>query len=170
MPYAVGHYDGVNAQVEELWDASISSSTLQVYKTGISCFVKFLSINQSGLKIYKGTGIYPHVIEDHFVSFVSHCKNVLCLKHDTIQLYLAGIRYFYVRYNHYDPLQSSVQVDYILRGVKKLQSNISCKRMPITASVLSQMCALLDKGFCTPFLDCMLKCAFKLAFFWISSL
>lgn len=160
------HHDGLTSQVSELWDASLCNSTLQVYKTGISCFINFLSMNQlvKGRRLIDSRA-YPHVTEEHLVYFVTHCKNVLRLKHDTIQLYLAGIRYHYLRYNQYDPLQSSAQLDYILRGVKKLQSNLSKKRMPITASVLSQMCTLLGKGLFTPFIDSMLLCAFKLAFF-----
>ncbi|KAL3876516.1 hypothetical protein ACJMK2_034360 [Sinanodonta woodiana] len=97
--------------------------------------------------------------------FVAYCKNVLQIKHDTIQLYLAGVRYHYLCYNHYDPLASQTTLPYVLKGVKKLQSNRPKRRMPITSLVLHKMCNLLKQGYLSPFVDCMLLCAFNLAFF-----
>lgn len=39
----------------------------------------------------------PMVNESLLVYFVTHCKSVLKLKYETIKLYLAGIRFYYIR-------------------------------------------------------------------------
>lgn len=66
--------------------------------------------------------------------FVTHCKSVLKLKYDTIKLYLAGIKFYYIRAGHRDSLNNFNQLPYVLRGVKKSQNNISNNRLPFTAS------------------------------------
>lgn len=167
MPITCYDYDVTKEQVQELWKASISKNTTKVYQTAINCFLRFLSLSRL-IKDCLDAGscsIYPHVSEEHIMYFVAYCKNVLKIKHDTIQLYLAGIRYHYLCYNRYDPLASQTALPYVLKGVKKLQSNQPKRKMPVTSLVLHKMCNLLKQGCFSPFIDCMLQCAFNLAFF-----
>ena len=165
LPATINVVDELNEQVEELWDASLSENTKHVYKTGISCFLNFLIMSRLVDNCTVQGHLYPQISEDHLILFVTHCKNVLKLQHDTIRLYLAGVRYHYVRRNNVDPLSSQSRLNYILRGVKKTQINKSIDRLPITASVLKQLCMILAKGVFSPFLDSMLQCVFKMAFF-----
>lgn len=107
----------------------------------------------------------PIVNETLLMYFVTHCKSVLKLKYDTIKLYLAGIRFYYIRAGHGDFMNNFNQLQYVLRGVKKSQNNVSNNRLPITASILKQLWYVLDNGAFSPFLDLMLKCMFSCAFF-----
>ena len=106
----------------------------------------------------------PNITEDHLIYFSTHCR-IKKLKYDTIKLYLAGIRYYYLRAEHYDPTEKTERLTYIMRGIKKSQVNIPKNRLPITAKVLKQLCNLLADGVFSPFIDLMLQCAFETAFF-----
>lgn len=108
----------------------------------------------------------PSVNESLLVYFVTHCKSVLKLKYDTIKLYLAGIRYYYIRSGYGDILNGCDQLHYVLRGVKRSQNNvINNKRLPITPNILKQLWQVLDMGAFSPFVDLMLKCMFSCAYF-----
>ena len=161
MSPAVNVDDGLSVLVEKLWEASLSKNTKQVYKTGINCFVNFLKMN----RFIDFHMEFSHIAEDHFILFVTYCKYVLNLKFDTIKLYLAGVRHFFIRYQKQDPFEKSVRLDYIMRGIKKLQVNTTSKRFPITSNVLLVMCNKLKEGIFSPFIDVMLLCIFKMAFF-----
>ena len=117
MSPAVNVDDGLSVLVEKLWEASLSKNTKQVYKTGINCFVNFLKMN----RFIDFHMEFSHIAEDHFILFVTYCKYVLNLKFDTIKLYLAGVRHFFIRYQKQDPFEKSVRLDYIMRGIKKSQ-------------------------------------------------
>ena len=94
MPPSSDVNDGLSVLIEKLWDASLSKNTRQVYKTGINCFINFLKLN----RFIDYHMDFSCIDEDHFLRFVTHCKYVLNLKFDTIKLYLAGIRHFFIRY------------------------------------------------------------------------
>lgn len=107
----------------------------------------------------------PFIAEEQLIYFVTYCQKTLKLKHDTIKLYLAGIRYFHIRSHGCDPIESSARLPYIMRGIKKSQSNITKTRLPITYSILRELCNLLSLGVYSPFIDLMLQCVFNMAFF-----
>ena len=107
----------------------------------------------------------PMVNESLLVYFVTHCKSVLKLKYETIKLYLAGIRFYYIRAGHGDMLKGCDQLNYVLGGIKRSQNNVTKKRLPITADILKQLWKVLDKGAFSPFVDLMLKCMFSCAYF-----
>ncbi|XP_076112479.1 uncharacterized protein LOC143080500 [Mytilus galloprovincialis] len=107
----------------------------------------------------------PYVKEDLLVYFVTYCQKALNLKHQTIKLYLAGVRHYYIRFLGYDPMANAIRLPVILRGIKKSQNNVVQERLPITSSILNKLCALLSKGIFSPVLDLMFQCAFKMAFF-----
>ena len=161
MPSPFGVDDGLNVKIEELWDSSISKSTRVTYDSALRCFKTFLA-----LKGVASPGIYlPYIDEDCLIYFVTYCQNSLNLKHHTIKLYLAGIRHYYIRFRAYDPFDRAIRLPIILRGIKKSQCNVTKERLPITSSILKELCTLLEKGVFSTFVDVMLQCAFKLAFF-----
>lgn len=153
--------DGLDRHVNELYDASISKNTKQVYQSGVNGFLNFLKLN----KFVNLDVSYSQINEEHFIYFVTYCKYALNLKFETIKLYLAGIRYFLLRYYNTEPLKETPRLDYILRGINKLQVNTSNKRFSITSDVLWKLCDNLQKGMFSPFIDLMLLCIFKKAFF-----
>lgn len=76
----------------------------------------------------------PMVNESLLVYFVTHCKSVLKLKYETIKLYLAGIRFYYIRAGHGDMLKGCDQLNYVLRGIKDLKT-----MLPRSAYLLQQI-------------------------------
>ena len=155
--------DGLKQQVDRLWDAALAPNTRRVYNTAIKCFLTFMTI--SGMLPLSSPTTYPQVEETHLIYFVTHCQNALKLKFETIKLYLAGIRYHYLRAGQGDITNGAERLLYVLRGIKKSQNNGKTKRLPITTNILKDMCSLLSKGVFTPFLDLMMQCICKLAFF-----
>ncbi|CAG2203843.1 unnamed protein product [Mytilus edulis] len=153
--------DGLNLKIDELWDASLSESTRLTYKSAFKCFRTFLVMNGQPCSEVN----LPYVKEDLLVYFVTYCQKTLNLKHQTIKLYLAGVRHYYIRFLGYDPMANAIRLPVILRGIKKSQNNVVQERLPITSSILNKLCALLSKGIFSPVLDLMFQCAFKMAFF-----
>lgn len=153
--------DSLDQQVTELLDASLSTSTKQTYSSALQCFLTFMCMN--GV-VCSRTSL-PSITETTLVYFISHCKSVLKLKYETMKLYLAGIRYYYIVAGLGDVLHNCHRLHYVLRGVKKSQTNQVVKRLPITVQILKELVILLDNGAFSPFFDLMLKCMFLYAFF-----
>ncbi|KAJ8321346.1 hypothetical protein KUTeg_001107 [Tegillarca granosa] len=57
---------------------------------------------------------------------------------------------------HKDPTAKADRLSYILRGIKKSQHNIPKTRLPITSHILQQLCALLQQGCFSPYVDLIL--------------
>jgi len=152
--------DVLNQHVDNLWEAALSETTQRTYKSALLSFLTFMTMNSLGLPLES----LPSITEEHLILFVTHCQKALKLKYATIKLYLAGIRYHYIRAGHGDPTINTVRLPYILRGVKKLQCNVRNKRLPITSEILINLCKLLERRVFSPFIDLMLQCVFKMAF------
>ena len=161
MPYSSNFNDGLTAHLEKLWDASISKSTKLTYQSAFKCFQKFLMLSRLNTQ----GSFLPRIDENHLLYFATFCQTTLNFKYETIKLYLAGIRHFYIRIEGFDPLANNFRLPLILRGIKKSQSNVSRERLPITTDELKDLCFLLSRGVFSPFLDLMLECIFKMAFF-----
>ncbi|XP_048778466.1 uncharacterized protein LOC125682096 [Ostrea edulis] len=151
---------GLKEELVNLWDSSLCSSTKRIYSSALQCFLTFVCM--SGVMVQ--SKCLPAVNESLLMYFVTHCKHVLKLGYETIKLYLAGLRYHYIKAGWGDILKSCDQFHYILRGVKRVQNNVKSKRLPITA-ILKQMWQILDNGAFSPFVDLMLKCMFSCAYF-----
>ncbi|XP_021368921.1 uncharacterized protein LOC110460373 [Mizuhopecten yessoensis] len=164
LPPHAGADDGLSADLAHLWDHSLSKSTLATYKSALSCFLSFLAMRCLVAPWISGT--LPVISEDILLAFVTFCQASLNFRFDTIKLYLAGIRYHYIRQGQGDPLSNSLRLPYILRAVKRTQNNIpNVHRLPITFPILSNLCTALHSGVFTPFVDLMLACTFKTAFY-----
>lgn len=66
-------------------------------------------------------GTLPDLNEDLLIKFVSYCHHSLNLTFSTINLYLAGIRFHYLKMAHDSPFKEHDRLDCILIGVKKIQ-------------------------------------------------
>ena len=100
------------------------------------------------------------------IAFVTYCQHSLHLRYDTIKLYLSGVRFHYIKCNNIDIFHRNLQLPYILRAVKKTQSNVTrALRLPITFSILQELCTCLTTGVFSPLMDLMYTCIFQLAFY-----
>ena len=79
--------------MNNLWDNALSANTRLAYRTGLQCLLTFLTM--SGV-IFNLPNL-PAVSEEMLIYFVTHCYTSLHLKWSTIKLYLAGIRFHYLR-------------------------------------------------------------------------
>lgn len=84
---------------------------------------------------------------------------MLNLSHSTIKLYLAAVRFHYIKAGVPNPLCSAtdtcVRLQTVMRGIQK-QKCTKEKRRPITYSVLVQIHNALKRGIFGVFLDTML--------------
>lgn len=147
------------------WDNSLSKSTLSTYKSALSCFLSFLVLHRLVTPWLPDT--LPLISEDILMKLVTFYQDSLHFRFETIRLYLAGIRFHYVKNGMGHPLAKRLRLPYILRAIKRNQPNMSVesKRLPITFPILQNLCSALDRGVFTPFLDVMLSCAFTTAFY-----
>ena len=154
----------LSSVIDFLWTKAISDGTMQAYNQGMKCFRTFLALNS-----YSVDGTLPTVNEDLLLLFVAHCYRNLHLRYNTIQLYLSGIRYFYLRIGIDNVLCAGSshlpRLHTILRSIKRLQGPTVKRKLPITFDILLKLCAALRKGILSPFLNLMLEAAFCVAFF-----
>lgn len=107
----------------------------------------------------------PILNEEVLIYFATHCHEHLKLKWSTIKLYLAGIRYHYLREGRSNPFQSVDRLQYIIRAIKRSQNSITKPRFPIDINILIQICEILHRGIFSPYMDATLECMCLLAFF-----
>ncbi|XP_069141368.1 uncharacterized protein [Argopecten irradians] len=153
--------DDLKEHIDSLWEASISPRTAAVYKTAINLFLHFVTL--CGLFVPEDK--LPCIDEDILIRFVSYCDKALLLKCATIKLYLAGIRFSYLRSGATNPLANCERLQYILKGVKKQQQGTATTRLPITFDILRKICDLLRNGVFSPVTDLLLQCMCQTAFF-----
>ncbi|XP_071107085.1 uncharacterized protein [Haliotis cracherodii] len=164
MPLLSTAHRDLSQDAQRLMDAGVAPSTLQAYSTGLSRFKLFLLLN--GFEATKAN--LPPLTENRILLFITHCHSKLQLQYSTIKLYLAGVKFFYVRAGRYQEVSQAIlpdRVQLLLRGIKKSQGKPKLTRLPITTGLLKQMCCVLRKGCFTPFVDCMMEAACTLAFF-----
>ena len=148
--------------VKDLWETVVSPATARTYHTAIQHFLQFITL----CSIITPAGHLPPLSEDLLINYVTYCFKSLSLKYNTIKLYLAGIRFHYLKAGFNNPLNGFDRLDCILRSIKRRDSgSSSLKRLPITFEVLEKMCYVLQRGFVSPFIDIMLQCACSMAFF-----
>ncbi|XP_033730724.1 uncharacterized protein LOC117320169 [Pecten maximus] len=151
---------GLRHEVEVLWEASLNKNTRTAYSSGLRCFLSFATM--CGVIFSRGL---PSISEEVLVYFVTHCHQMLKLSAATIQVYLAGIKYFYIKAGLGDPIGDSTQLAYIMRGIKKQSKPTAPKRLPITFEILKSICSLLNGDVFSPYMDLQLVCMCQMAFF-----
>ena len=147
--------------MDDLWKSSLSSNTQAVYHTGLHCLLTFLTM--SGVNIQSGE--LPIIHEEVLIYFVTYCHTSLKLKWTTIKLYLAGIRFHYLKAGFSNPLQAVDRLQYILRGIKRTQCQPSKPRLPITIQKLQEICKFLKTDFFPLIISRTLECMCMIAFF-----
>lgn len=149
--------------LDVLWSAAIAPSTMAAYEAGVNKYCVFMA--GCGL-VWQGK--LPPLTEQSILKFISYCHNT-GLKSQTIKLYLAGIKYFYLRYNEdcsvFSADSSQTKIAFILKGVKRSQDNTVKRKLPITYDILESLYRLLTNGFFDPHTDVVMKCACTVAFF-----
>ena len=155
----------MNAE-QSLWDHALSKSTLTTYQSAISAFLRFLALSSGIPAMPDANGLLPSFSENCLTDFVNYCQSVLHLRHDTIKLYLAGIKFHYIKHNNVDILCDNLQLPYLLKAVKRTQCNVPTGlRLPITFDILVELCDVLSRGFYSQLVDLMLKCIYTTAFY-----
>lgn len=156
----------LTAIITKLWNAALSPSTHTVYQAGIKHFLHYMVMfNQ-----HQGYSHLPTISEDCLIAYVAHCHGLCHLKYSTIKLYLCAIRFAYLSAGHRDPLTTSeglplFRLFTIMRGVKRVGAPHMKPRLPITFSLLRQLCHHFRAGFISPFLDLLMEVVCVVAFF-----
>ena len=99
----------------------------------------------------------PEVTEDVFILYIAYYFNTLHIKFSTIKLYLSGIGFEYLKMGTKCPLINTgqscfVRIHAFLNAVKRIQGQAKRPRYPITASILNQMCPILQNGYISTYI------------------
>ncbi len=99
-----------------------------------------------------------------------HCAKRMCFTMSTIQLYLAAVKHAYISRGYPNPFlfsngQEMELFKLTLKGVKKVAKGSSFSRMPVTISVLKDICQTLQGGVFNPYMDLLMYAACIMAFF-----
>ena len=122
--------------VQELFTAGIASSTRKVYGTGASRYTKFCEATS--------LSAYP-TSENTLMLFVAHLHSE-GLAPGTIKSYLAGVRHDQIRAGLGNPCIAQMpQLEYVLKGVKRLAKPSSYRRLPITPPILWELKRVWEK-------------------------
>jgi len=128
--------------VQELWNASIATSTRNVYQTGFHSFIQFLLISN-----IVSTIVFQdlNITEENLIFFIAHCYNNK-LSHATIKLYLCGIRFMCLQLGiRYPDRHNLNRLVPILHDVKRSQVRTPKLRLPITSDILKKNCVFLTQ-------------------------
>ena len=112
----------------------------------------------------------PVVSDDTLILYVAHCYKTLKLTYAIIKLYLCGIRFAYLKAGISCPLIrtdtfSCSRITTLINAIKRVQGQVSNPRQPITATILDKMCSVLNMGYLTVYMDCLLLAVCVTAFF-----
>lgn len=131
---APGAYPLLEKQAEELCESALSENTRNAYKVGFHTFCQFLQT----IGIAADDYCPPPMSEQILIYFVTHCCKTLNLSHSTIKLYLAAVRFHYVKTGVPNPLctsnDSCQKLQAVLRGIQKQRFQKE-KRRPITYDI-----------------------------------
>ncbi|XP_021356783.1 uncharacterized protein LOC110452522 isoform X1 [Mizuhopecten yessoensis] len=161
-----GHLE-LDTIVQGLLEKSIAPRTKIVYETGFRKYVQFLLLH--GFISMVMEGVAPPVTEDLLVLFVAYCASKLKLSFPTVKLYLCGIRHSCLRYSDRPLVNisaiSSPRLNAVLNGLKRQSSTQAKPRLPITGTILANICRTLRLGVFSKFTDLMMETACTVAFF-----
>ncbi|XP_063404516.1 uncharacterized protein LOC134687981 [Mytilus trossulus] len=148
-----------------LLKTSIAPRTRTQYECGYSAYATFLRM--TGV-IWLNSDM-PPLTEESLIHFATHCFKNLHLKCSTIKMYICGIRYKYLENGKTSIFSGSsdklYRLDALYRGIKKNEKKSTKPRLPITFTILKDICQLLRKGYYTPYIDILLEAACVTAYF-----
>ena len=149
------------------WNSALSSRTLSAYETGLQSFKTFLIMNN----LVSTMESLPVVSEDIVMIYIVHCYKTLKLRYTTIKLYLCGICFAYLKAGIPCPLirtdnSQFLRITALLNAVKRIQGQTNSSSQPITATILDEICSVLDMGYyLSPYMDSLLVAVCVTAFF-----
>ncbi|XP_071170598.1 uncharacterized protein [Mytilus edulis] len=148
-----------------LLKTSIAPRTRSQYECGYSAYATFLRM--TGV-IWLNSDM-PPLTEESLIHFATHCFKNLHLKCSTIKMYICGIRYKYLENGKTSIFSDSsdklYRLDALYRGIKKNEKKSTKPRLPITFTILKDICQFLRKGYYTPYVDILLEAACVTAYF-----
>ena len=146
---------------------ALAASTRNSYASGVKAFVNFVLLSRASF--FNHAGLPDSPSEELFTYFVSHCATALNLSFRTIKLYLSGIRNAYIEGGYGDPFRihndAMLQLQQVLRGIKKCEPLHTRPRLPITSEILGSFIEILNRGFFGQYLDALMKAACCVAFY-----
>ena len=166
VPYTLRSDEVLGQAMFKLLDSSISANTKTAYRSGLFNFVRFMTM----YGLCNNVNELPVVSEPILLYYVAYCFKSLHLKYSTIKLYLAAIRWEYVARGYKNPLvddmgQPLLQLQGVLKGVRKLQGHTVSPRLPITMDILHKMCYSLRRGMFGSYVDLLMETVCTVAFF-----
>ena len=121
----------LDSTVQELFKAGLAPATLKVYKTGSNRYHSFCDT-------YNIPDPFP-ARENTLLQFVAHLYKG-SLKAGTIKSYLAAIRHAQIALGLGNPhMENMSQLEYVVRGVKRLTNGPVRTRLPITFDLLGRL-------------------------------
>ena len=134
--------------VKSLCNCVLSKNALIVYEAAVKSFKLFLVMNN----IVQASNTLPVASEENIILYTAHCYKTLKLRYTTIKLYLRGIRFAYLKVGISCPLiptdsPSYTRIVTLLTAVKRIKGHKPYLRQPITASILDQICTVLNTWF-----------------------
>ena len=138
---------------QELCKASLRVNSQRTYQTAQNQYLQFC----------RGFGITPlPATEQVLILFVADISSRVC--HSTARSYLSAVRHLHISNGYGDPLKGALQLDLVLRGLKRKKPRGQDTRLPITPWILRRIReVLMEKPH--DFDNIMLWAACCLAFF-----
>lgn len=150
---------------QEYCERALSVRTRASYSSGVNVFIQFCELY--GVKFHEADWVGS---EATMVNFVCFCAKIKGLAHSTIKLYLAGVRNYCIISNLKYPFvtsdnQAMLQLQLVLKGVKRSRLPSTLLRLPITAPILGKLFDVLNGRMYSVYIDKLLKAAMSAAFF-----
>ena len=144
----------------------MADSTQGAYTTGWNCYKTFVTLSGHSSPYCSNDGDRENIM----CLFVTHCASNLRLAHSTIKMYLAAIKFNFIKSGKSHPFiysngTSFGRLHYTLRGIKKCQINCINPRLPITTELLYRIRGALSSRLFSPYMDKMFLSCCLLAFF-----
>ena len=124
----------LEAIATELCSASLAPSSAKTYKSAQKIYTEFcLSCGRTPIP----------ASEQLLILFVAHLADRVC--YATARTYLTAVRHMHVSQGYGDPLKGCLQLDLVLKGLKRKRPRTEDSRLPITPLILLQIKSVLDK-------------------------
>lgn len=165
MPHSLRDNVRLNLAKEEYCELALSPRTRASYATGVNTFATFCTMHN--INFLSGDWIG---LEDIMVYFVCFCANIRHLAYATIKSYLAGVRNYCIAHNFEYPYiktngQPMLQLQLVLKGIKKARLPKSILRLPVTAMIMEKLFLVLDGRAFGTYNDKLMRAAITMAYF-----
>ena len=116
----------------------LAPSTRQVYGSAQRQFLEFCS---QDTPLHPGHPLLP-ASEQTLMHFCAHLADRL--HHASIKVYLSAVHFLHIDYGYPDPLSNCLQLQRLLRGIKRHQGSNPPQRQPVTADLMGVLHQSLD--------------------------